>query len=243
MLPALLTRFCGGAGVGSGPLGPGLTSESADALSGCPANDSSAGSQVFSGTHQWRRPDLPVLCKRPGFTGPAASRCVPSLNRRKGMAMAIVKTHAITGGVDTHADGHVAAALDPIGGLLGVQEFPATAAGYAGLPGWLDGFGTVALAGIEGTGSYGAGLASRCGSWAGAARQGAGGRAAALGGVVPGAGLRRAAGYRGCAVRVECSGLSGLVLVVGFVSWWWRVPRCALARRGTYVTAAPLPLS
>ena len=66
---------------------------------------------------------------------------------------------AITGGVDTHADVHVAAALDPIGGLLGVQEFPATAAGYAGLPGWLAGSGTVALAGVEGTGSYGAGLA------------------------------------------------------------------------------------
>ena len=66
---------------------------------------------------------------------------------------------AITGGVDTHADVHVAAALDPVGGLLGVQEFPATAAGYAGLPGWLAGFGTVALVGVEGTGSYGAGLA------------------------------------------------------------------------------------
>ncbi len=66
---------------------------------------------------------------------------------------------AITGGVDTRADTHVAAALDPVGGLLGVREFPATAAGYAGLLGWLGGFGTVALAGIEGTGSYGAGLA------------------------------------------------------------------------------------
>ena len=73
--------------------------------------------------------------------------------------MTIVKTRAITGGVDTHADMHVAAALDPIGGLLGVQEFPATAGGYAGLLGWLGGFGTVALIGIEGTGSYGAGLA------------------------------------------------------------------------------------
>ena len=66
---------------------------------------------------------------------------------------------AITGGVDTHADVHVAAALDPIGGLLGVQEFPATAAGYADLLEWLGGFGTVALVGVEGTGSYGAGLA------------------------------------------------------------------------------------
>ena len=66
---------------------------------------------------------------------------------------------AITGGVDTHADTHVAAALDPIGGLLGVQEFPVSPAGYARLLGWLGGFGTVALVGIEGTGSYGAGLA------------------------------------------------------------------------------------
>ena len=66
---------------------------------------------------------------------------------------------AVTGGVDTHADTHVAAALDPVGGLLGVGEFPATTAGYARLLGWLGGFGTVCLVGIEGTGSYGAGLA------------------------------------------------------------------------------------
>ena len=75
------------------------------------------------------------------------------------MAVAIVETRAITGGVDTHADMHVAAALDPIGGLPGVREFPVSAAGYAGLLGWLGGFGTVCLVGIEGTGSYGAGLA------------------------------------------------------------------------------------
>ena len=79
------------------------------------------------------------------------------------MAVTIVETRAetraITGGVDTHADVHVAAALDPIGGLLGVQEFPATTAGYARLLGWLGGFGTVALVGTGGTGSYGAGLA------------------------------------------------------------------------------------
>src|SRR5215472_17642453 len=54
---------------------------------------------------------------------------------------------------------HVAAALDSIGGLLGVQEFPATAAGYASLLSWLRSFGTLAVAGVEGTGSYGAGLA------------------------------------------------------------------------------------
>ncbi len=75
------------------------------------------------------------------------------------MTLTIVETRAITGGVDTHADMHVAAALDPIGGLLGVGEFAATAAGYARLLDWLSGFGTVCLVGIEGTGSYGAGLA------------------------------------------------------------------------------------
>jgi transposase len=77
------------------------------------------------------------------------------------MTLTIVETRAITGGVDTHADTHVAAALDRVGGLLGVREFPATAAGYARLVEWLGGFGTVGLVGIEGTGSYGAGLA-RC---------------------------------------------------------------------------------
>ena len=54
---------------------------------------------------------------------------------------------------------HVAAALDPLGGLLGVREFPATAAGYADLLSWLGSFGDLALVGVEGTGSYGAGLA------------------------------------------------------------------------------------
>ena len=74
--------------------------------------------------------------------------------------MTIVEdARVITGGVDTHADLHVAAALDSIGGLLGVQEFPATAAGYASLLSWLRSFGTLAVAGVEGTGSYGAGLA------------------------------------------------------------------------------------
>jgi transposase len=75
------------------------------------------------------------------------------------MTTMVEDTRAITGGVDTHADLHVAAALDSVGGLLGVQEFPATAAGYAELLGWLRSLGNLAVAGVEGTGSYGAGLA------------------------------------------------------------------------------------
>ena len=47
----------------------------------------------------------------------------------------------------------------PSAGCPASGSSPATAAGYARLLGWLGGFGTVCLAGIEGTGSYGAGLA------------------------------------------------------------------------------------
>ena len=55
----------------------------------------------------------------------------------------------VVGGVDTHADVHVAAALDPNGGLLGIESFPADEAGYESLAGWLDGFGPVIRVGVE----------------------------------------------------------------------------------------------
>ena len=74
--------------------------------------------------------------------------------------MTIVEsTRPITGGVDTHLDVHVAAALDANGGVLGVESFPTTTAGFAELHGWLVGFGTLDRVGVEGTGAYGAGLA------------------------------------------------------------------------------------
>jgi transposase len=76
------------------------------------------------------------------------------------MAMTIVEgTRAVTGGVDTHLDVHVAAVLDDIGGLVGVESFEATVAGNDKLLCWLQSFGPVARVGVEGTGSYGAGLA------------------------------------------------------------------------------------
>src|SRR5258707_1345036 len=60
----------------------------------------------------------------------------------------------VTGGVDTHLDLNVAAALDPVGGLLAVAEFPATPAGHRDLLGRLSGFRPVARGGGEGTGPY-----------------------------------------------------------------------------------------
>src|SRR5215467_2254301 len=65
----------------------------------------------------------------------------------------------VTGGVDTHADVHVAAAVDQVGRVLGTRGFPADAAGYAGALVWMRGHGELAKVGVEGTGSYGAGLA------------------------------------------------------------------------------------
>jgi transposase len=62
-------------------------------------------------------------------------------------------------GVDTHADVHVAAAFDELGRPLGQLEIPTTTAGYLQLLTWAQQQGPVRAFGIEGTGSYGAGLA------------------------------------------------------------------------------------
>jgi transposase len=75
------------------------------------------------------------------------------------MAMTIVEAaRTVIGGVDTHLDVHVAAALDPIGGVLGVESFDATPRGYKALFEWMGAFGAVSKVGVEGTGTYGAGL-------------------------------------------------------------------------------------
>ena len=62
--------------------------------------------------------------------------------------MTIVSTsRPVTGGVDTHLDVKVAAVLDGIGGLLGVESFQATVKGNEKLLGWMAGFGKVARVG------------------------------------------------------------------------------------------------
>jgi len=64
----------------------------------------------------------------------------------------------IVGGVDTHKDSHTVAALSEAGRLLGTAQFAASPDGYQDLLGWLRGFGPLVRVGVEGTGSYGAGL-------------------------------------------------------------------------------------
>jgi transposase len=64
------------------------------------------------------------------------------------MTMTIVEAaRGVTGGVDTHLDVHVAAALDPLGALLGTERFDTDPAGYKALLNWLEGFGALTKVG------------------------------------------------------------------------------------------------
>jgi transposase len=65
----------------------------------------------------------------------------------------------VTVGVDTHKDLHVAAARDQLGRRLATTMAPATRTGYAQLLAWAHALGEPVAWGVEGTGSYGAGLA------------------------------------------------------------------------------------
>ena len=62
-------------------------------------------------------------------------------------------------GVDTHKHVHVAVAVDILGTRLGDQSFVADSGGYQALITWAEIHGPIEAFGIEGTGSYGAGLA------------------------------------------------------------------------------------
>ena len=62
-------------------------------------------------------------------------------------------------GVDTHLNVHVAVVLDGLGRHLGESKIPTTLRGYGQLLRWAQSFGVLRCAGVEGTGSYGAGLA------------------------------------------------------------------------------------
>jgi transposase len=68
-------------------------------------------------------------------------------------------TRVVIGGVDTHKDLHVAAVIDTSENVLATRSFSTTRAGYRALIRWMRSFGDIARVGVEGTGSYGAGLA------------------------------------------------------------------------------------
>jgi hypothetical protein len=57
---------------------------------------------------------------------------------------------SVTGGVNTHLDVHVAAAVDHPGGVLGTETFPTTSSGYRRLLRWLGLFRAGARSGSGG---------------------------------------------------------------------------------------------
>ena len=68
------------------------------------------------------------------------------------------KSTAIIVGIDTHKSTHVAVAIDTQGARLAALSIPANSKGYLELERWSRSLGDVEAFGIEGTGSYGAGL-------------------------------------------------------------------------------------
>lgn len=73
-------------------------------------------------------------------------------------SIALDRTDVIVG-VDTHKHEHVAVAIDGLGGRLGELYIAASPGGYAELLDWARALGPVYAFGVEGTGSYGLGLA------------------------------------------------------------------------------------
>ena len=85
----------------------------------------------------------------------------PSRSPRRETAITTIAHPAptrVTVGVDTHNDVHVASANDSLGRRLATTLIPTTPAGYQQLLVWARGLGEVDAFGVEGTGSYGAGL-------------------------------------------------------------------------------------
>jgi len=89
---------------------------------------------------------------------PAGGACHRHREERQVLIMADGPV-GVYGGVDTHKDVHVAAATDQAGRLLGTASFGADPEGCRALEGWLRSLGPLVRVGVEGTGSYGAGLA------------------------------------------------------------------------------------
>jgi transposase len=79
-------------------------------------------------------------------------------DERMAMPTMTETARCVTAGVDTHRDVHVVAVLDERGTQLGCEPFGADPAGYRMALAWVRSFGPVDRIGVEGTGSYGAGL-------------------------------------------------------------------------------------
>jgi transposase len=83
---------------------------------------------------------------------------MPKTSRSGQRPAAAAVGRTVFGGVDTHKELHVAAVIDETETVLGTRSFSTTRAGYRAMLAWIAEFGELARIGVEGTGSYGAGL-------------------------------------------------------------------------------------
>ena len=91
--------------------------------------------------------EKPDLCS----TQPCPAASTTSLAKTRGSATIAV-------GVDRHKHEHVARTLDHLGQIVGELAVPASLDGYEAFADWLNALGDPIRVGIEGTGSFGAGL-------------------------------------------------------------------------------------
>ncbi len=120
---------------------------------------SQRGARLADGVTSCRAwPEAPSLSCPPTF----GERCVdpdPFIKPRSDMTSMTPDQPTVVGGIDTHKDLHVAAVVDRHdGALLGTKEFSTTRAGYRAMLRWMSGHGHLYAVGVEGTGSYGAGV-------------------------------------------------------------------------------------
>ncbi len=72
--------------------------------------------------------------------------------------MTVAAEKLLTLGVDTHLDKHVSVLINNLGQIISTGEFETNSKGYQNLLRWCKSFGELQKAGVEGTGTYGAGL-------------------------------------------------------------------------------------
>lgn len=61
-------------------------------------------------------------------------------------------------GTDTHKDTHLPAVIDHLRQLVQTRSWPTNSAGYESMWEWIGSLGVIAVVGVDGTGSYGAGV-------------------------------------------------------------------------------------
>ncbi len=72
--------------------------------------------------------------------------------------MTVAAEKLLTLGVDTHLDKHVSVLINNLGQIISTGELETNSKGYQNLLRWCKSFGELQKAGVEGTGTYGAGL-------------------------------------------------------------------------------------